>query len=297
MDMSYEQTSISDLRNVDITDDFMFSYVMRKPEICIEMLEYLLPGHKIRSVKYIQMDNEEIEADATQPETQKALNEAFAKRGVRLDVYLDDGKTVYNVEMQTTFQEALPQRARYYQAHIDVNQLERGAHYDQLKPSFVIFICKFDPFGKNLYRYCFRNVCQEDSGVELQDEAYKLFFNTKGERGDITPGLRELLQYMNDTEAFPVEDTDNALIQKIEHAVEQAKQDDDWRRAYMTYQIKQRDAELRGEQRGMQLGMKQGAEKRTIEITLQMLAQKLPIDVIAGVTGLTIAQINELQFR
>lgn len=86
MDMNYEQTNINDLRNVDITDDFMFSYVMRKPEICIEMLEYLLPGHKIRSVKYIQMDNEEIEADSNQPETQKALNEAFAKRGVRLDV-------------------------------------------------------------------------------------------------------------------------------------------------------------------------------------------------------------------
>ena len=50
MDMSYEQPIINDLRNVDITDDFMFSYVMRKPEICIEMLEYLLPGQKIRTV-------------------------------------------------------------------------------------------------------------------------------------------------------------------------------------------------------------------------------------------------------
>ena len=239
------------------------------------------------------MDNEEIEADANQPETQKSLNEAFAKRGVRLDVYLDDGKTVYNVEMQTTFQEALPQRARYYQAHIDVNQLERGAHYDQLKPSFVIFICKFDPFGKKLYRYSFRNACQEDQAIELQDEAYKLFFNTKGEHGDITPGLQELLRYMNDTEAFPVEDTNNELIRKIEHAVEQAKQDDDWRRAYMTYQIKQRDAELRGEKRGMQ----QGAEKRTIEITRQLLAQKLPVEMIATATGLTIAQINELQLQ
>ena len=173
---------------------------------------------------------------------------------------LDDGKTVYNVEMQTTFQEAPPQRARYYQAHIDVNQLERGAHYDQLKPSFVIFICKFDPFGKNLYRYSFQNVCREDETVKLQDEAYKLFFNTKGECGDITPGLQELLRYMNDTDAFPVENTDNALIRKIEHAVEQAKQDDDWRRAYMTYQIKQRDAELRGEQRGYLLGERKAKE-------------------------------------
>ena len=55
----------------------------------------------------------------------------------------------------------------------------------------------------------------------------------------------------------------------------------------MTYQIKRRDAELRGE--------KQGAQKMLTEIIRQMLVQKLPVDVIAGVTGLTIEQINELQ--
>lgn len=161
----------------------------------------------------------------------------------------------------------------------------------------MIFICKFDPFGKNLYRYSFRNVCREDEAIELQDEAYKLFFNTKGEHGDITLRLQELLRYMNDTEAFPVANTDNALIRKIEQAVEQAKQDDDWRRAYMTYQIKQRDAELRGEQRGIVIGEKQGAQKKLEEITRQMLAQNLPVEVIAGVTGLTVTQINEFQLQ
>lgn len=285
MDMSFELPCANDLSDVDITDDFMFSYVMRKPEICIEMLEYLLPGQKIRSIRYIQMNNEEIEAGESQPQPQKVLNEAFAKRGVRLDVYLDDGKTVYNVEMQTTFQEALPQRARYYQAHIDVNQLERGAHYDQLRPSFVIFICKFDPFGKNLWRYSFRNVCREDDGIELRDEAYKLFFNTQGDRGEIAPELRQLLRYMNDTAAFPVEQTDNALIQKIEREVNQAKQDDDWRRAYMTYQIKQRDAELRGLQKGQE------------DIARRMLQEKMPVEMIARFTGLSVEQIRKLAVR
>ena len=33
---------------VDITNDFMFAYVMRNPQLCAELLEYLLPGRKIR---------------------------------------------------------------------------------------------------------------------------------------------------------------------------------------------------------------------------------------------------------
>ena len=78
-------------------------------------------------------------------DAQKSLIEAFNRRTVRLDVYLDDGKSVYNLEMQTTRHAALPKRARLYQAHMDINQLQRGQFYTKLRPSFVIFICTFDP--------------------------------------------------------------------------------------------------------------------------------------------------------
>ena len=105
----------------------------------------------------------------------------LASAGVRLDAYVDDGANVYTIEMQTTRQSALPKRARLYQAHMDINQLSRGQYYDKLRPGFVIFICTFDPFGRGLCRYSFRNVCKEED-FELKDEAYKLFFNTTGTR-------------------------------------------------------------------------------------------------------------------
>ena len=133
-----------------------------------------------------------------------ALLSAIDKRGVRLDAYLDDGKTIYNIEMQTAEYGALPQRARLYQAHIDINQLERGQNFDELRPSYVIFICTFDPFGQSWYQYSFRHVCRE-TGEELQDEAYKLFFNTTGTKGEISPSLREMLQYINNPGAYPVQ--------------------------------------------------------------------------------------------
>jgi len=267
--------------DVDITDDFMFSYIMRQPEICIELLEYLFPGHKIRTVKYVRTDDTEESAENVRADSQKTLAEIFGKKGVRLDVYLDDGKTVYNVEMQTEQQKFLPKRSRYYQAQIDINLLERGENYDQLKPSYVIFICKFDPFGKGKYRYTFRNLCEEVDGLVLNDEAYKVFFSTVGTEGEISENLRELLRYMNNTKDYPVAETKYDLIRKIDDAVGIAKKDDEWRRAYMTYQIHQRDAELRG------------AENKARESALNMYNDGIKIEKIAQYLGCAVDTVKK----
>lgn len=75
--------------DIDITDDFMFSYVMRQPDICTEMLEYLLPECKIRKIDYVTADNKIVSSEEIAADTQKTLAEAYGKKGVRLDVYLD----------------------------------------------------------------------------------------------------------------------------------------------------------------------------------------------------------------
>ena len=276
-------------RDIDISNDFMFSYVFRDPKLCIELLGYLLPDRKICQVKYLTERGEEI--DATQVEPQKTLDGAFDKRRVRLDVYVDDGTQIIDVEMQVAEKKHLPQRARLYQAHIDINQLGRGRNYDELRPSFVIFICKFDPFGQGLYRYSFENRCAEDGQLLLRDETYKLFFNTTGTKGDISPKLRSLLQYMNDTSAYAVEQTDCELIRKIDRAVSMAKMDDEWRHAYMMYQIQERDAELRGEKRGELRGISKGAQNARIENAKAMLLDHLSVERVAKFSGLPIEQV------
>ena len=223
---------------------------------------------------------------------------AASKRSVRLDAYLDDGKTIYNIEMQTAEQIALPQRSRLYQAHIDVNQLERGQYYDELRPSYVIFICTFNPFGKSLYRYSFRNVCREDGEVELQDEAYKLFFNTKGSRGEIPEALKEMLAYINNPEEYPVEKSKLKLIHRLDEAVETAKMSEDWRRAYMTYQTHLRDAQLEGiaigRKEGRQEGRLEGRKEGLLEAAKAMLQGHLPVEQIVRFTGLSQEDVQKL---
>ena len=301
--------------DVDIRDDFMFAYIIRNPEICIELLSYLLPDQRISHVQYYQLDEkqQEVPQQEVRIETQKAIAEAFNRRGVRLDAYLDDGTTIYNIELQTTRQPTLPQRARLYQAHLDINQLERGQQYDELRPSYVIFICTFDPFGAGHYRYTFRNVCQE-LPLELNDGTHKLFFSTVGTKGTISDGLREILRYINDPAHFEMDSTKPRLIGRINEAVNEAKMDDEWRRAYMTYQVHQRDAELRGEKRGIAIGEKRGiaigekrgerrgisigekrGEKRGIaETARRMLLAGISAEDVVRITGLTPDEVRAL---
>ena len=289
------------LNDVDIRDDFMFSYIMRDPELCLGLLRQLLPDCPIERIEYVELEAEKQQLEkalGTKLETQKALFGAAGKRSVRLDAYLDDGKTIYNIEMQTAEQIALPQRSRLYQAHIDVNQLERGQYYDELRPSYVIFICTFDPFGKSLYRYSFRNVCREDGEVELQDEAYKLFFNTKGTRGEIPEALKEMLAYINNPEEYPVEESKLKLIHRLDEAVETAKMSEDWRRAYMTYQTHLRDAQLEGiaigRKEGRQEGRLEGRKEGLLEAAKAMLQGHLPVEQIVRFTGLSQEDVQKL---
>ena len=60
-----------------------------------------------------------------------------------------------------------PKRTRYYQGMIDMDELKKGQYYTELKESFIIFICTFDPFGENLPMYTFRHRCIEKEGLEL----------------------------------------------------------------------------------------------------------------------------------
>ena len=105
------------------------------------------------------------------PKSQETIDIMADAKSVRLDVYVEDDKnTVYNIEMQTTLKDNLPKRMRYYQGMIDLNILEKGENYKNLKKSFVIFICTFDLFGLGRHVYTFENRCIEDLELPLGDD-------------------------------------------------------------------------------------------------------------------------------
>ena len=87
---------------------FMFGQVMQNPRICKLFLEALFEW-EIEDIKYVHRE--------------KDLDDSFLSRGVRLDIYLRDSDTVYNVEMQSDREPSLERRIRYYQSGIDREEL------------------------------------------------------------------------------------------------------------------------------------------------------------------------------
>lgn len=57
---------------LSISNDFLFGKVMQNPELCIELLQRILPDLKIEHIEY--------------PELQKTIKDDFDAKGVRLDV-------------------------------------------------------------------------------------------------------------------------------------------------------------------------------------------------------------------
>ena len=207
---------------LSISNDFLFGKVMQNPELCKELLQRILPDLDIDHVEY--------------PELQKAIKEDFDAKGVRLDVYVNDGKgTVYDIEMQAVTSKYLPRRTRYYQSMIDLQLVDKGQDYDTLNNSYIIFICLSDLFGKGHYMYTFENVCKEDSEVILNDGAKKVFLNADGRNGAVSEELKAFLDYVA---GKPSEDT---LVKKLKLAVEEAKKNREWRREYMTLLMRDRE--------------------------------------------------------
>ena len=175
---------IKPIEELTIMNDFLFSVVMRQEKYCRPLLEYILKI-KIKRIEYI----------GEEESIRSALPSA---KSIRLDVFVEDDQgSVYDIEVQTTDQHNLGKRSRYYQSMMDIRVLEKGADYRELKKSFVIFICNFDPFRSSRYIYTFRNRCDEEPEETLNDEAVKIIINTKGTRGEISDELKAVIRYMD----------------------------------------------------------------------------------------------------
>ncbi|MEH2929374.1 Rpn family recombination-promoting nuclease/putative transposase [Candidatus Ventrimonas sp. KK005] len=247
-DMETKQTKWEEL---SISNDFLFGKVMQNPELCKELLQRILPDLNIERIEY--------------PELQKSINMDMDARSVRLDVYVKDEKeVVYDIEMQVSHTKELAKRSRYYQSMIDLQLIDKGQLYDELKRSYVIFICPFDLYGKGRHIYTFENICKEDSSISMGDETVKIFLNAKGTLDDVSDELKAFLDYVAGKKPK------DAYVERLEEAVKEAKKNREWRHEYMTLLMRDQENVKKGREYGEELMLaliqKLVADKRFTEI-------------------------------
>ena len=230
---AYEEWSTAGIGN-----SFLFGKVMTSnPNLLLELLQYSLPEFHIQ-----QIENPEKEAD---------VKLSMDAHGVRLDVITtdDQGRRI-DVEMQMRDEKNIPRRMRYYEGSIDQATLEKGQNYNRLGDVVILFITPFDPFDAHgYYKYTFRNTCQEDKEIVLDDGVTKVILNAAGHKGEITSELKEFLQLVAgnvDPACYP----EGSFADRVQRQVHIARRNARWRKEYMDWEMTLRNEREKGREEG-----------------------------------------------
>lgn len=282
----YEQELRREFKKLKFTDDFMFGRLMSDERICRIVLE-IFTGREIKDIQSI-ID-------------QRTLRITSESKGVRYDVYVETDEYVNDIEMQQADDKKtisnLPRRSRFYQGMLDINVLKKGKDYEELKDSYVIFICTFDPFGEGLSCYNYENTCRDGERRFLEDGRNILFFNTKGTIKNVSKEVQAMLNYMETGEA-----TDETT-RYIDNEVEQMHFDGAAIADYLIRQMQQRErdmaAQKRGIEQGMEQGIKQGIKQGMEQGRISMLKQlvesgDISLEKAAVQMGVTVEEFENM---
>lgn len=222
--------TIKTIKELNLTDSFLFAKVMADTETCRRILESIL-GVSIQ--------------DISMPASQRTTDTHYNGNVIRRDISLnDDRNTACHVEIECMNRKEafLLKKARYYEEDMDLDASSAGNGCGELNKSFVIFICSFDPFGERRHIYTFENRCAENPSLVLGDDCTKIFLNTKGNMHDVDPEILEFLSYAeNTTDGFAAQ-TRSPLIKEIHKKVTEIKESKDMEAEYMALLQMERDS-------------------------------------------------------
>lgn len=266
------------LKELNLTDRFLFDEVMEDPQIHQDVLSIIF-GKEIPLLE--------------KNETEKEMRLSPRIRSIRMDVFaVDEEQKVYNTEMQAQRRNDLAKRSRYYQALVDTSLLDPGIpDYNLLNQSYIIMITPFDLFGYGKYRYTFVSKCLEEPECELGDGATRIFLNTRGKNEDeVSKELIEFLHYVEHTTDGTAEGSESERIRRIHHRVCKVKSSEEIGVKYMQA-WEERYYEL---EEAKQEGIYAGGQAKLEELVKKKLAKGKTPEEIADALEESLETIEEL---
>ena len=221
------------------------------------------------------------------PELEKQIAPYYTSKGVRLDVYVKDEDKIIDIELQAHPKLALGKRTRYYQSMIDMDCLMKGENYTKLKDSYILFICKFDPFNdyndKKFGLPCntFKNLCQENSEVNLNDNSVKVFYNARAYEEEKDERIKNFLRFICTNE--PGEDE---FTNRLARIVEKIKDDEKFKDTYNAMNLHDFDIQMAAKQEGEQAAR--------VEAAKNLYTNGVSIELIAKSLNMTEEQVKEI---
>ena len=199
-----------------ISNDKLFGLVMGQDKYCHELLRRSLPEERIAKLRKV--------------EAQHQVMTGVNQRTVRFDVYTEAQRgRAFDVEMQVANEGDLPHRMRYYQAMMEYDHLRPREGYRQLAavPTYVIFYCDFDYYGRGAAMYRFENY-ERKLKLTMGDDRSLIVFNAKAREFGDRKQLKTFLDLMHGHV-----DTEDKYIVQVANEVSRLKADEQLKEAYV----------------------------------------------------------------
>lgn len=173
----------------------------------------------------------------------------LGKRSLYVDVLARDKGKLYNIEIQRSDAGAIPRRARYHGSALDAAELDKGAMFEDLPETYVIFITENDIYEHDLPIYRVERTIME-TGESFNDGLHIIYVNGKYRGND---AMGKLMKDFSCTSAGEMHY--NELAERVRYL----KEDKDGEHVMVSRVVEQYGDER--EARGLEKGRAEGADR------------------------------------
>ena len=267
------------------TNDYIFKKIFgvkKNSELLKRLLQSILTDIKIEIVEI----NKDVSLERQQMQEKLGILDIVAT--------LND-KTKVNIEIQVKDEYNTVERSVFYETGLYHESLELGQEYIDIPRSISIWITEFNVFEEGPFHERAR-LKRDYENIVLTDKLEIHYiqlpkFKEKCKR--ISNELEEWLTFIQNDNLEEIRMIDNKYVQKAEDEFEYLTGDAAERRLAELREKALRD-EAAGLKSARRKGIEQGIEQEKKETAKKMLAEKIDIELIVKITGLTKEEIQEL---
>lgn len=264
-----------------ITFSAMFAHVMKDPKLCRGLLERIFPDKKIKELKLHDEEQDRVSTEVT-------IIPGITSKHIRLDVLFEADDTWYDIEMQVADTGDIIQRASYYHSTMATSTFNRGQDYEDMKTTYVIFLCCFDLFGLGAADYYFE-MADLRKGLPAGERRYTIILNSTAEESVTPQTLKALFRYMRDS---VVTGNDN-FVKELDTAVRDCNADEGVVKNMATV-CEELERMANKMEKKYSEGVETGCANERKRIARSLKQQEIPYSVISESTGLTKEEIEAL---
>ena len=248
------------LSQLRLMDDDFFSEVLDGKIVAVEFILHTI----------LERTDVRVRRTAAQVEYRSAV-----KRSIKLDIWAEDfAGRIMDIEIQRADRGSEVKRARYHSSMIDRALLSKGEDFEDLSDTYVIFITENDKFAAGKPLYHIERTIEELGNTSFGDGSHIIYVN-----GSFQDTADPIGRLMPDFHCRNADDILNPILAEEVRA------------------LKETEGGKRHMCRLLEEMREEATHEQAVEAAIRMLDDHLPFEKIVLYSGLSAAEIRELEVK